>query len=212
MRVLIGCEFSGTVRDAFRAKGHDAWSCDLLPSPDGSPFHIHGSLFDADDGFGQRGDVTTWGWDLAIFHPPCTYLTSAGLHWNKRRPGRAALTDEAVAFVMQLAASDIPRIAIENPVGCLSTRWRRPSQIVQPYQFGDDASKATCLWLKGLPLLRPTTRYPGRQVSKADGSTVERWSNQTDSGQNRLAPSADRWALRSLTYPGIAAAMADQWG
>jgi hypothetical protein len=155
-----------------------------------------------------RTDPEYWPpFDLAIFHPPCTYLTSAGLHWNKRRPERQVCTDDAVEFVRRLAECPVPRIAIENPIGCLSTRFRKPDQIIQPYQFGDDASKATCLWLKGLPRLNPTGRVPGRIVNGK-----ERWANQTNSGQNKLPPSPDRWALRSLTYPGIAAAMADQWG
>lgn len=200
MRVLVACEFSGAVREAFRARGHDAWSCDLLPTEiDGQ--HIQGDVRKA----------LGWGWDLMIAHPPCTYLSVSGLHWNKRRPERAALTEDALGFVRELLAAPIPRIALENPVGCISSRIRKPDQIVQPYDFGEDASKATCLWLKGLPALKPTQRRSGRVVA-FKGRAVERWANQTDSGQNRLPPSADRWALRSITYPGIAAAFADQWG
>lgn len=196
MRVLIACEYSGAVRDAFRARGHDAMSCDLLPTDVDGP-HYQGDVF----------DVIGNGWDLMIAHPPCTYLCSSGLHWNGRVEGRAAKTEDALAFVRALLDAPIPRIAIENPVGCIGTRIRKADQTIQPHQFGDDASKATCLWLKGLPLLTPTDRVPGRMVNgKA------RWANQTDSGQNRLAPSADRWKLRSATFPGIAAAMADQWG
>ncbi len=196
MRVLIACEYSGAVRDAFRARGHDAMSCDLLPTDVDGP-HYQGDVF----------DVIGNGWDLMIAHPPCTYLCSSGLHWNGRVEGRAAKTEDALAFVRALLDAPIPRIAIENPVGCIGTRIRKADQTIQPHQFGDDASKATCLWLKGLPLLTPTNRVPGRMVNgKA------RWANQTDSGQNRLAPSADRWKLRSATFPGIAAAMADQWG
>ncbi len=196
MRVLVACEYSGTVRDAFRARGHDAMSCDLLPTDVDGP-HYQGDVF----------DVIGNGWDLMIAHPPCTYLCSSGLHWNGRVEGRAAKTEDALAFVRALLDAPIPRIAIENPVGCIGTRIRKADQTIQPHQFGDDASKATCLWLKGLPLLTPTDRVPGRMVNgKA------RWANQTDSGQNRLAPSADRWKLRSATFPGIAAAMADQWG
>jgi len=196
MKVLVACEFSGTVRDAFIARGHDAMSCDLLPTEKPGPHH-QGSVL----------DILDQGWDLMIAHPPCTYLTASGLHWNKRRPGRAAQTEEAVAFVMALANAPIPRIAIENPIGCLSTRWRKPDQIIQPHQFGHDASKATCLWLVGLPTLQPTLMVPPRMVNGRP-----RWGNQTDSGQNRLPPSKDRWALRSITYQGIANAMADQWG
>lgn len=195
MRVLVACEFSGTVRQAFRALGHDAWSCDLLPAADWSDYHL-------------QGDALQWAngepWDLMIAHPPCTYLASSGLHWNAKRPERAALTDQAVAFVRALEAVPIPRVAIENPIGALSSRWRKPDQIIQPWQFGHDASKATCLWLRGLPLLTPTDVLPG-------GKTARR-ANQTASGQNRLAPSPDRWKLRSLTYHGIAKAMSEQWG
>ena len=198
MRVLIACEFSATVRDAFRARGHDAWSCDLLPCEGDPAWHIQGDALVAAHGSQ---------WDFMIAHPPCTYLASSGLHWNKRRPERAAQTEEALVFVLALANAPIPRIAIENPIGCLSTRWRKPDWIIQPHQFGHDASKATCLWLKRLPPLRPTAHVAPRMV---DGR--RRWANQTDSGQNKLTPSADRWALRSKTYQGIADAMADQWG
>jgi hypothetical protein len=197
MRVLIACEYSGTVRDAFRARGHDAWSCDLLPC-------------DADPTYHQRGDVLDFiggGWDLMIAHPPCTYLTSSGLHWNKRRPERAAQTEEALKFVLALANAPIPRIAIENPIGCLSTRWRKPDQTIQPHQFGHDASKSTCLWLTNLPKLVATSAVAPRMV---DGKP--RWSNQTDSGQNRVPPGPDQWKIRSTTYQGIADAMAEQWG
>jgi hypothetical protein len=193
MRVLVACEFSGAVRDAFRARGHEAWSCDLLPSETPGP-HYQGDVL----------AVLGEGWDLMIAHPPCTYLASSGLHWNRRRPERQALTDAAVAFVAQLLAAPIPRIAVENPIGALSTRVRKPDQIIQPWQFGHDASKATCLWLHGLPLLTPTNVLPGGKQARR--------ANQTPSGQNKLGPSADRWKQRSLTYPGIAAAMADQWG
>jgi hypothetical protein len=196
MRVLIACEFSGTVRDAFLRKGHDAMSCDLLPTEKPGP-HYQGDIL----------DVIHSGWDLMVAHPPCTYLSSSGLHWNTRRPERAEMTEDAIRFVMDLAAADILRICIENPIGCLSTRWRKPDQIIQPFEFGHDASKATCLWLKGLPKLMPTALIDPRIVNGR-----MRWGNQTDSGQNKLGPSADRWAKRSLTYDGIAEAMAQQWG
>lgn len=195
MRVLVACEFSGTVRDAFIAAGHDAMSCDLLPTDMPGP-HYHGDV----------RNVMYSEWDLMIAHPPCTYLCSSGLHWNKRRPERAAQTEAALEFVRMLLDASIPRIALENPIGCISTRIRKPNQIIQPHQFGHDASKATCLWLKGLPPLRPTKMVEPRIV---DGRP--RWKNQTDSGQNKLSPSSDRWAIRSATYPGIAAAMAAQW-
>lgn len=198
MRVLVACEFSGTVRDAFRRRGHDAYSCDLLPDARGSGFHYQGDVLAL---LAQKEP-----WDLMIAHPPCTYLSVSGLHWNKRRPGRLEKTEAALEFVRALMAAPIPRIAIENPISCISTRIRKPDQVIQPHQFGADASKATCLWLKGLPLLTPTKHVAPRIVNGKP-----RWSNQTDSGQNKLPPSADRWALRSETYPGIAEAMADQW-
>ena len=196
MRVLVACEFSGIVRDAFIARGHDAISCDLLPSERGGP-HIIGDVFDA------LGFLVTAP-DLMIAHPPCTYLSVSGLHWNTRRPERAALTEEALDFVRALLRAPIERIAMENPIGCISSRIRKPDQIVQPWQFGEDASKATCLWLKNLAPLVPTNILPGGRKARR--------ANQTASGQNRLGPSADRWKLRSLTYQGIADAMADQWG
>jgi hypothetical protein len=193
MKVLVGCEFSGTVRDAFAKLGHDAWSCDLLAA---GGKHIQGDVL----------KILDDGWDLAVFHPPCTYLSSSGLHWNKRRPERARLTEEAIEFARQLLAAPIHYIALENPVGCLSSQIRKPDQIIQPYWFGHDASKATCLWLKDLPKLRPTKFVEPRMVGGKP-----RWANQTDSGQNKLGPSKDRWALRSITYSGIAEAMATQW-
>lgn len=193
MRVLVACEFSGIVRDAFIARGHDAMSCDLLETESPGPHYC-----------GDVRDVLSNGWDLMVAHPPCTYLAVSGLHWNKRKPGRAALTEEALRFVQLLLDAPIPKIALENPIGCINSRIRKPDQIIHPWQFGHDASKATCLWLKGLPLLKPTDVLPG-------GRSARR-ANQTASGQNKLPPSADRWKLRSLTYPGIAKAMAEQWG
>ena len=197
MRVLVGCEYSGRVRNAFREAGHDAWSCDLLPSEDDSPFHIQGDVL----------PILDQGWDLGIFHPPCTYLAVSGLHWNKRDPARAAKTEEALDFVRTLMSAPIERIAVENPVSCISSRIRKPDQIIQPYEFVEDASKKTCLWLKNLDLLTPTQMVAPRLV---DGKP--RWSNQTDSGQNRLGPSEDRWKERSRTFAGVAKAMAEQWG
>ncbi len=197
MRILVACEYSGRVRDAFRAAGHDAWSCDLLPCDADPAYHIQGDVVPL------LGD----GWDLMVAHPPCTYLCSSGLHWNKRVNGRQAKTEAALDFVRTLLSCPIPRVAIENPVGCISTRIRKPDQTIQPWQFGHDASKATCLWLKRLPLLRPTAIISPRMVAGRP-----RWANQTDSGQNRLGPSADRWRIRSETYSGIATAMAQQWG
>lgn len=202
MKVLIACEESGTLRDRFLAAGHDCWSVDLKP------------------GRGVRQDRHRVGdalalaygepWDLMICHPPCTYLCVSGLHWNHRRPERAKLTAGALEFALRLFNAPIARVCLENPVGCLSSHPDMPRpQWVQPYEFGDDASKRTGLWLRGLPPLvkNPALRIAGRMV---DGR--ERWANQTDSGQNRLGPSPERAALRSLTYPGIARAMVAQWG
>jgi len=197
MRVLIACEYSGAVRDAFIRAGHYAASCDLLPSE--SPLGDHYQC--------DVRDILDHNWDLMIAHPPCTYLCSSGLHWNKRRPERAQQTAEALAFVRMLLDAPIERIALENPIGCISTQIRKPTQTIQPWQFGHDASKATCLWLKNLAPLTPTQTIAPRMV---DGR--KRWANQTDSGQNRLPPSADRWKIRSETYQGIADAMATQWG
>ena len=195
MRVLVACEYSGRVRDAFIALGHEALSCDFLPTDSPGP-HYQGNVLDVIDA----------GWDLMVAHPPCTYLCSSGLHWNGRTPGRQALTDEALDFVRLLLNADVPRIALENPIGCISSKVRKPAQIIQPWQYGHDASKATCLWLKGLPLLTPTEIVAPRVINGKG-----RYGNQTDSGQNKLAPSADRWKLRSETYQGIATAMATQW-
>lgn len=191
MKVLVACEYSGVVRDAFKAMGHDAWSCDLLPT----------------DKPGQhyQGDVISFirnnlGFDLMIAHPPCTYLASSGLHWNKRIPGRDKLTLESLEFVTLLFNAPIPKIVLENPIGRINTAIRKPDQIIQPWMFGEDASKSTCLWLKGVPKLEPTN------IIKKD-----RYANQTPSGQNNLGPSKDRWKIRSTTYQGIADAMAAQW-
>lgn len=194
MRVLVGCEVSRTVRDAFIRRGHDAWSCDLLPST--------GPHYQCD-----LRDVLGEGWDLLIAHPPCTYLSSSGLHWNARKPTRKRKTEDALAFVRLLLDSPIGMVAIENPVGCIGTRIRPADQIIQPYEFGDDASKKTCLWLENLPPLRKTIYVPPRIVAGRP-----RWSNQDDYGQNNASGSLQRQSDRSRTYPGIAEAMADQWG
>ena len=196
MRVLVACEFSGRVRDAFIANGHDAVSCDMLPSEAPGPHH--------------EGDVIpllSQGWDMMIAFPPCTYLSASGMHWTRRGLRDPGLTECALRFVCALLDAPIPRIALENPVGVISSRVRKPTQIISPWQFGHDASKRTCLWLKGLPPLTPTQLIEPRIVNGR-----KRWGNQTDSGQNRLTPSTDRWKLRSATYTGIAQAMADQWG
>lgn len=196
MKILIACESSGTVRDAFMAKGHDAWSCDILPADDMSLYHYTCDI----------KEVLYDDWDLIIAHPPCTYLSVSGLHWNKRRPERAAQTEDAAEFFMMFANLKVP-YAIENPVCCMSSRWRKPNQIIQPHEFGHDASKKTCLWLNELPLLKPTKYIKPRFVDNKP-----RWANQTDSGQNNLPPSKNRWKERSKTYQGIADAMANQWG
>jgi hypothetical protein len=197
MRILVACECSGIVRDAFTKRGHDAVSCDILPSERPGK-HIVGSVLDH--------QVANAGWDLMIAHPDCTFLTVSANAWSGvewRIEARLA----AMHFVRSLWAFPVPRICIENPIGVLSTFWRRPDQTIQPNQFGHDASKSTCLWLKGLPPLRPTGFVEPRMVNGKP-----RWSNQTDSGQNKLTPSDDRWLERARTYEGIADAMAEQWG
>jgi len=196
MRVLVACEHSAVVREAFRRHGHDAVSCDLLPTEVAGP-HIQGDV----------AEIILQGWDMMLAFPPCTYLCSSGLHWNKRRPERAELTEKALKFVRLLLDAPIPKIVLENPVGCISTRIRKYDQLIHPYHFGHDASKRTCLWLQGLPKLTPVDYVEPRMVGDKP-----RWGNQTDSGQNRLGPSQDRWKLRSQTYAGIAEAMAHQWG
>lgn len=187
------------VRDAFRERGHDAWSCDLLPSESPGPH------------FREDAVNVAWraGWDLMIAHPPYTYLAVSGLHWNKRIPDRQAKHDAALDFVRALLAAPIPRIALENPVGAISRHIRKPDQMIQPWQHGHPESKLTCLWLKGLPLLKPSLVLEP-EAFQPNGRP--RWRNQTPTGQNKLGPSPDRLKLRSITYPGIAAAMADQWG
>lgn len=191
------------VRNAFRARGHDAWSCDLLDADPHSTYHIKSDVQEWLRAT-NTDDVHHGVWDLLIAHPPCQFLSVSGLHWNKRRPERAEQTEAAARFFMALWNAPIERVCIENPIGCMSRRFRKPDQIIQPWQFGHDASKATCLWLRGLPPLVPTNVLPGgRQARRA---------NQTASGQNKLGPSPDRWKMRSITYSGIAAAMARQWG
>jgi len=196
MKVLVACEYSGRVRDAFLAAGHEAMSCDLLPTDTSGP-HYQGDVF----------DIINDGWDLMIAHPPCTYLSVSGMHWTTRGLRDPKLTEDALDFVKALMAAPIECIAVENPISVISSRIRKPDQIIQPWMFGHDASKKTCLWLKNLPLLSSTQMIEPRIVN---GRT--RWGNQTASGQNKLAPSADRWKIRSETYKGIADAMAAQWG
>ena len=209
-RWIIGFESSGVTRNAMRERGVDAWSCNLLPADDGGEHHFQGDIFDI---------LQQEPFDFGLFHPECTFLTGSA-EWCYKddarvKPGtlfgaeRRQAREQALAEFARLVALCCYRLkgfAIENPVGVLSRRFRKPDQIIQPYEFGEDASKKTCLWLWGLPKLRPTQRIPGRMVNGR-----ERWANQTDGGYNRLPPGPDRWKLRSRTYPGIARAMADQW-
>ena len=199
MRVLIACEFSGIVRDAFLAKGHDAMSCDLLPTESPGP-HYQGDVFDI------IGD----GWDMMIAHPPCTHLALSGAAWfeGKRKDGRQA---EAISLFMRMANAPIPRIAIENPANIMGRIWRKRDQVIQPYRFGDPYQKTTWLWLKGLPKLKAThseaplfseTLDKGEMVTFASGRRMPKW----------YAESRGDGHLRSMTFPGIARAMADQWG
>lgn len=190
LRVLIGCESSGTVRDAFIAEGFDAWSCDLLPTDSPGP-HLQCDVISL---FNQY-------WDCAIFHPPCTHLAVSGARYFKFKQKEQT---EALDFVRWLLDAPIPHVALENPISIISSRIRKPDQIIQPWMFGHPESKSTCLWLRGLPELVPT-----QILSKPDCGY---WDNQTPSGQNKLGPSPDRWKLRSKTYAGIAQAMAVQWG
>ena len=183
MKVLIACEYSGRVRDAFIRGGHDAMSCDLLPTDAAGP-HYQGDVF----------DIINDGWDLMVAHPPCTHLAVSGArHFAAKQA--SGVQQEALAFVQRLLDAPIAKIALENPISIISSRIRKPDQIVQPWQFGHGETKATCLWLKGLPLLAPTNIVDGREAKV-----------------HRMPPSPDRWKLRSTTYEGIANAMAAQWG
>jgi len=189
MKVLIACEYSGVVRDAFSARGHYAVSCDLLPT-DTPGNHYQGNVL----------DVLYDDWDLMIAHPPCTHLAVSGARYFKDKLMEQA---NALHFVAILLNANIPYIALENPVSVISTRIRKPDQIIQPWQFGHSEAKATCLWLKNLRTLKPT-----RVMAMPERGY---WDNQTPSGQNKLGPSKDRAKLRSKTYSGIAEAMAEQW-
>lgn len=257
MKILVACEYSGRVRRAFAELGHDVWSADFEPSEDGSDRHYKGDCFDL---------INNQHFDLMIAHPPCTYLSVSGMHWTTRGLRDPQLTEDALDFVRRLMDAPISKIAIENPVSVISSRIRKPDQIIQPWHYGDDASKKTCLWLKGLPKLvidEPLKAIPPRGwgLVKMAGDMLQceccdepycheceshyadcacigpteddseykvvdgilfgtriipppkmRWANQTESGQNKLAPSDDRWKERSRTYQGIANAMASQWG
>ena len=201
MNVLVACEFSGVVREAFRKRGHNAWSCDIFPAEDRSKYHYQR----------RAEEVITYGadvgleygfWDLLICHPPCTDLAVSGARYfaEKIADGRQ---QRALDFVQRLLNAPVYKIALENPISIISSKIRKPNQILQPWQFGHPESKSTCLWLKNLPELEPTN------ILTKEGKY---WDNQTKSGQNKLPPSADRWKLRSRTYQGIADAMAEQWG
>ena len=181
MKVLVACEYSGAVRDAFIAKGHEAISCDLLPTDVTGP-HYQGDVF----------DIINDGWDLMIAHPPCTHLAVSGARWFK---DKQVEQKEALEFVRRLLNAPIHKIALENPVSIISSKIRKPNQIIQPWQFGHGETKATCLWLKGLPNLVPTDIVEGREPKV-----------------HMMSPGPNRWKERSKTYAGIAKAMADQWG
>tara|TARA_Y100000310_G_scaffold340568_1_gene436856 strand:- start:401 stop:973 length:573 start_codon:yes stop_codon:yes gene_type:complete len=186
IRVLVGCEYSGEVRRAFTRLGHDAWSCDWDASDDRSLFHIRKDIL----------EVAKWGWDMMIAFPPCTHLARSGARWFK---DKKELQEEALWFIQRLMDFDIPKIAIENPVGVISTRIRKPDQIIHPYQFGDEYTKQTCLWLKNLPLLTPSNVVDKGEMVIHGGKKIPKWySNRT--------------RRRDRTFPGIAKAMADQWG
>lgn len=183
LKVLVACEYSGAVRDSFLTLGHDALSCDLLPTDTPGP-HYQGDIRDLLD------DT----WDLMVAFPPCTYLCSSGMHWTTRGKRDPQLTEDALSFVKLLLDAPIPHIALENPIGVISSRIRKPDCIIQPWQFGHPETKATCLWLKNLPVLQPTNVVEGREQRV--------W---------KLPPGPDRWKIRSQTFPGIAKAMAEQW-
>ena len=195
-RVLVACEFSGIVRDAFIAAGHEAMSCDLVPTEQAGP-HYQGDV----------RDILEDGWDLMVAHPPCTYLSRAGARWWSQ-PGRAEKAEAAASFIQELWAAPIPRVAIENPIGMLNRLWRYPDQTIEPYEFGEPYRKRTCLWLRGLPILLATGHvanptywidsYPGRRTAGFDYRST----------RGKARSSKDR----SRTFPGIAAAMAEQWG
>lgn len=189
MKILVACEYSGTVRRAFRALGHDAWSCDILPADDNSPHHLQGDVL----------QFLNQGWDLMIAHPPCTHLAVSGARWFKHKQKEQK---EAIDFFMALVNAPIPKIAVENPVCIMSTQYRKPDQVIHPWQFGHPERKATCLWLKDLPPLVPTN------VVKEE---MEQLPRNKQHRIHLIPPGKDRWKIRSLTYEGIAKAMAEQW-
>jgi hypothetical protein len=191
MKVLIACEYSGAVRDAFIKRGHDAWSCDLLPTDSSGP-HIQGDVL----------EILNQGWDLMIAHPPCTHLAVSGARWFKNKQVEQK---EALDFVKALLNAPINKIALENPISIISTEVRQPDQIVQPWMFGHEMTKSTCLWLKNLPLLVPTNIVgKGKKHITKSGKSIPEWYN--------LPETKDRWKKRSKTFEGFAKAMAEQWG
>lgn len=193
MKVLIACEYSGVIREAFKAQGHDAWSCDILPT------EIPGNHYQ-----GDVREILDKDWDLMIAHPPCQYLSTSGNRWMKERPERQKHRDEALNFVRLLMDASIPMIAIENPISVISTQIRKPDQIIQPYMFGHNARKTTCLWLKNLPKLVPTNIVDSGEFHfTKSGRKLPKWYN--------LPPGPERSKIRSKTFEGIATAMADQW-
>ena len=225
MNVLVACESSGVVRNAFRARGHNAWSCDLLPADDNSKYHLQQDVLEV---------IYDPRWDLMIAHPPCTYLANSGVHLLHKYKDRWESLADAAIFFRTLLLAPMKKKCLENPVMhkyALEYILQKHSQTIQPYQFGEDASKRTCLWLVNLPQLKPTKyinpnyackcghrfeydlgKYGCPNCSGESGPARQVWSNQTKSGQNKLPPSKDRWKLRSKTYQGIADAMATQWG
>lgn len=193
MKVLVGCECSGVVREAFRKRGHDAYSCDIIPSDDNSPYHIQDDIT----------NILTQGWDLLIGHPPCTYLCTSGNRWMNN-PDRQEKRKQAVEFFKMLAEAPIEKICLENPVGVLSTLYKKPTQIIQMWQFGHEEAKKTCLWLKGLPNLKPTKIVTPTYVTLSSGKKLPKWYSN--------ASVKNRAKIRSKTFQGFADAMAEQWG
>ena len=202
LNVFIGMEESQIIQRAFEDRGHNSWSCDFKPGRLNPSRHIQGNVHEVI----RR---LPWTPDIIILHPVCRFLSVSGQYWTGK-PGQRTVEDRERAIADFMACTEYgPRLCIENPIGIMSTRWRKPDQIIQPHNFGDDASKATCFWLKGLPILKPTKYFPPRIVG-----SKKRWGNQTDSGQTRLGPTKnpeDRRAARAETYPGPADAMAEQW-
>jgi hypothetical protein len=204
MKILVACEESQVVTKEFRALGHEAYSCDILDCSGGHPeWHIQGDVL----------NELKKNWDMVLAFPPCTHLAVSGAaHFAaKRADGRQ---QQGIDFFLEFTKLDhVPKVLIENPIGIMSKIYRKPDQIIQPYQFGEDASKSTCLWLKGLPVLIETCRVVGRMVTTPSGKVVERWSNQCSNyGHDKTAPSPDRSRIRSKTYLGIAKAIANQYG